>query len=99
METPSHLSSHSKKTWRRIQKQYDLTPDALDILRCALENFDQAQQAREIIAAEGLIVNGRRNRACDIASSAYSLYLRAMRQLGLDIAEPGPIGRPTHSVS
>jgi phage terminase small subunit len=99
MKAPEHLSEHSRRTWKRIQREYVLGPDASDILRCALENFDLAQSARQLIQQEGLIVSGRRNRAVDIASSSYSLYLRSMRQLGLDIAEPGPIGRPTHSVS
>jgi phage terminase small subunit len=78
-----------------VNEQYVLTPDGAAVLRVAAENWDRAQQAREQVTREGLTVEGHRNPACDIERQAYSLFLRAMRQLGLDIVPPGgKLGRP-----
>jgi len=43
MNAPAHLSAESKQYWRRLNAEYDLTPDACILLKCALENYDQAQ--------------------------------------------------------
>lgn len=94
---PKHLSAESKGHWRRISKEYDLTPDAALLLRCALEQFDRAQSARAMVDAEGLVIDGKRHPACDIEKQAYGLFQRFMRQLGLDIAPAGPVGRPPAS--
>jgi phage terminase small subunit len=98
MTIPKHLSSESKRTFRRIADEYDLTPDAGLILATALTQWDRASQAREAIALDGFIVGGKRNPALDVEKQAAGLFLRAMRQLGLDVAAPGPIGRPSTSV-
>lgn len=88
------MSGEMKRFWRSITGEYEMEADALMILRAACENFDRAQQARELVLAEGLTVNGRRNAAIDIEKQAYGLFLRSMRQLGLDVVAPGPVGRP-----
>ncbi len=97
MKAPNHLSDESKGHWRRISKEFDLGPDAALLLRCALEQFDRAQSARALIDLEGLVIEGKRHPACDIEKTAYGLFGRYMRQLGLDIAAPGPVGRPAGS--
>lgn len=91
---PRHLSAEMKAFWAEIMAEYELEVDARLILRAACENWDRAQQAREQIAKDGLLLDGRRHPAVDVEKQAYSLYLRAMRQLGLDVVAPGPIGRP-----
>lgn len=93
-QPPGYLSAHSKGTWRRIASEYELTPDAAGMLEAALVNYDRAQQAREMIAAEGIVQAGKRHPAVDVEKQAWGLYLRALRQLGLDIAPAGPVGRP-----
>jgi P27 family predicted phage terminase small subunit len=98
MTPPKHLSSESKKTYRRVAEEYDLTPDAEMLLRAALENWDRAQAARELVTAEGLVQGGKRHPAIDVEKQAYGLFQRFMRQLGLDILPPGPVGRPSTSV-
>lgn len=95
MNPPKHLSAESKRTWRRVAAEYELTPDAELLLRGALECWDRAQAARTLVNREGLVVNGRRHPACDVEKQAYGLFQRFMRQLGLDLIEPGPAGRPT----
>jgi phage terminase small subunit len=93
---PEHLSPETRAFWVQVTEDYELTPDAAMILRTACENWDRAQQAREAVAQHGLLIEGRRNPACDIEKVAYGLFLRAMRQLGLDVIPPGslPVGRP-----
>jgi P27 family predicted phage terminase small subunit len=99
MKPPLHLSAESKTTWRRIAKEYELTPDAALLLRAALENWDRAQSARELVNKEGIVVAAHRHPAIDIEKQAYGLFQRFMRQLGLDITPPGPTGRPPSAVA
>ena len=98
MTIPKHLSAESKRTWRRVAGEYDLTPDAEMLLRGALENWDRAQAARELVSREGIVLNGKRHPAVDVEKQAYGLFQRFMRALGLDVAQPGPVGRPSTSV-
>lgn len=99
MQIPKHLSPESKRTYRRIANEFDLGPDAENLLRLALESWDRAQQARELVSKQGIITeHGKRHPAIDIEHNAYGVYLRAVRQLGLDILPPGPVGRPSTSV-
>jgi len=92
---PKHLSPEAKRIWRRVNAEYVLTPDGAAILQVALENWDRAQQAREQVSREGLTPEGRRHPGCDVERQAYGLFLRAMRQLALDIIPPSSKrGRP-----
>lgn len=83
-----------KAFWTEIMAQYELEVDARHLLRAACENWDRAQQAREQIAKDGLLLEGRRHPAIDVEKQAYSLFSRLLRQLGLDVVAPGPVGRP-----
>lgn len=98
MSPPKHLTDESKRAWRRISREYELTPDAGLLLRAALENWDRAQAARELVNREGMVLGEKRHPACDVEKQAYGLFQRFMRQLGLDLMEPGPPGRPSTSV-
>jgi phage terminase small subunit len=91
---PKHFSEESRRFWRSINGEYELDADAVLLLRVACENWDRAQQARETIGREGLVLGGKRHPAIDVEKQAYGLFLRAMRQLGLDVVAAGPIGRP-----
>jgi hypothetical protein len=91
---PGHLSPAMKKFWKQIMSEFDLTDDARLLLRTAAEAWDRAQSAREAIARDGLVINSRRHPCVDIEAQSQSLFLRAMRQLGLDVVPSGPIGRP-----
>lgn len=98
MNPPKHLSNESKRTWRRVVEEYDLGADAEMLLRAALENWDRAQASRALVNAEGLVQGGKRHPAIDVEKQAYGLFQRFMRQLGLDVAPAGPVGRPPSSV-
>ncbi len=98
MTPPKHLSAESKRTWRRVATDYELTADAALLLDAALTQWDRAAEARRLIETEGIVKDGKRHPGADIEKQAVSLFLRAWRQLGLDIAPPGAVGRPSNSV-
>jgi len=94
MKAPNHLSPEMKKFWRDVLKDYELESDALLVLRTAAEQWDRAQQARETLATEGITLKDKKHPAIDVEKQAVGLFLRSMRQLGLDIVAPGqPKGR------
>ena len=87
---PGHLSGEMRAFWKRVIAEYELEGDALLILKTACEAYDRAQEARTLIAKDGPVVNQRRHPAIDIESKSQSTFLRAMRQLGLDLVDTGP---------
>lgn len=97
---PSHLSLEARQIWTQIVGEYEYLPsDALLTLRTALEAFDRAKEAREILSKDGLTIHGkngmiRKHPCCEIEKNAVSQYLAAMRLLGFDILPAGKVGRP-----
>jgi len=45
---PSYLSAKARKLWRDIHTTYELEPEAVELLRVALENLDLGDRAREL---------------------------------------------------
>src|SRR5262245_58210401 len=88
-KAPGHLSKKAKALWKKLNEEFELEADAVSILLVALENLDLADLAREQLAREGITVDGRRNAAADVLKTCHSLYLRAMRQLALDVVAGG----------
>jgi phage terminase small subunit len=84
---PAHLSPAMRDFWRRILKENGLRAFQGPILRVACEAYDRAEQARRLIAKDGLLLNNRRHPALDIETQSQGLFLRAMRQLGLETIE------------
>lgn len=52
---PDHLSDDAAKWWRSVNREYDLEDHHLRLLTLAAEAWDRTQQAREVLAIEGLI--------------------------------------------
>src|SRR5664279_5068224 len=98
-KAPPHLSQEMRRFWGTVIKEYELEAEALLTLRAACENWDRAQQARELVTKEGLVLGGKRHPAVDIEKQAYGLFLRSVRALGLDVIPPGSLsaGRPVGS--
>jgi P27 family predicted phage terminase small subunit len=91
---PQHLSDEMKDLWKAILRDLDLEPDALVTFRAACEQWDRAQQARELINRDGLMLNGKAHPALTAEKNAYQNYLRCMRALGLDVVQAGqPAGK------
>ena len=93
-KAPIHFSEKARQLWKSIHEEYELEPEAGELLRVALENLDLADKARELLRTEGLVVNGKKHPASDAVKLHDGMFLRAIRQLGLDVVAPGPMGRP-----
>lgn len=60
MRPPKHLSSIARKLWRDTCASHTvIDPNQFALLRAACESFDRANEAREILAREGLTVTDR----------------------------------------
>ncbi|MGA2769983.1 MAG: hypothetical protein ABSG26_04115 [Bryobacteraceae bacterium] len=91
---PRYFSAKTRKLWRAIHAQYELEPEAIETLRVALENLDLGDRGRRLLRDEGLVVDGKKHPASDLVKLHDGMFLRAIRQLGLDVVAPGSIGRP-----
>ena len=93
-KAPAQFSDKARKLWKGIHAEYELEPEAAELLRVALENLDLADKARELLRTEGLVVAGKKHPASDAVKLHDGMFMRALRQLELDVIAPGPIGRP-----
>lgn len=92
LRAPSHLSTSSKRLWRTIAEDYfsgsgEDVP--LLILTTMLECRDLADEARQVIAREGISVptadgGVKTNPACAVLRDARSQMIRCAAELGLD---------------
>ena len=51
---PPHLSERSKQLWRELTPRRASSPERLALLQTALECLDRADEARAVLAQEGL---------------------------------------------
>ena len=98
MKCPVHLSLEARRHWNRITAAYAITADSAMILETALSNWDMAQAARELLRKEGMVVDGKRHPAIETQKLGDMIFLRCMRELGLNLAPPGDVGRPPLSL-
>jgi len=98
-KAPTHLKAATATWWSEIVEQYELEAHHERLLTAAAEAWDRHEQARAILAKEGLTFQDRfdqpRGRP-EIAVERDSRlgFARLLRELGLDIEPPGEIGRP-----
>jgi P27 family predicted phage terminase small subunit len=90
---PTHLSTKTKAWYAEIEAEYELEVHDLLLLQGAAESWDRCQQAREMLAKEGLTFtdrhgNVRPHPATQIERDSKSLFARLMRELGLSVAAP-----------
>ncbi len=89
---PKHLSDESKALWRRLCGEFDFTDVDLQRLRCACESKDRMDAARETLDELGTVYLDRfqapRARPeIAIERDSRLSYLRALRELGLDLED------------
>ena len=95
---PKHLSSEARALWRSVLADYELERRHEAILLTALEALDRMRQAQAQLTADGLTTTDRyggvkAHPAVVIERDSRAAFLRAMRELGLDLEAP-PTTRP-----
>ena len=90
---PGHLKPKTKKWWSSVVRDWHLEPHHIRLLTLAAESWDRCQDARELIADEGLTIMDRFNQtrahpAVAIERDSRLAFARLLRELQLDIEEP-----------
>ena len=89
MKAPAHLLPDTRRWFTSVATTYHLEPHHLRLLQLAAESWDRCEQARKLIAQEGLTVpsGGRAHPAIAIERDSSLAFARLIRELDLD-AEP-----------
>ena len=79
---------------------YELESHHLKILQAAAECWDRAQEARKLLAKDGVCFTDRHGHirphpATQMERDNKILFARLVRELALDVEEPGASGPPT----
>jgi len=98
VRAPKHLQPATRRWWGKIARAYELEPHHLRLLTLAGEAWDRGQEARELVASEGLVVLDRFGQArahpgVAIERDSRIGFARLVRELGLDSEAP-PEARP-----
>jgi hypothetical protein len=81
---PDHLSDNMKSFWVELTSEFDFSTEHLHVLRVTAEAFDRIQSARKQIAKDGLMLDGRRHPLVGIEAKSTELFMRGIRDLGLE---------------
>jgi len=97
---PRHLSDESKRLWRSVLADYELEKRHEAVLLTALEALDRMRQAQAQLGKDGLTTTDRyggikAHPAVVIERDSRSAFLRAMRELGLDLEAPATSRAPS----
>jgi P27 family predicted phage terminase small subunit len=92
-QPPSYLAPTTRAWWIDIVHEFEISPHQGRTLECAAQSWDRYQEARQLLAKEGLtFVDSkgmiRAHPLCAVERDNRISYLRALRELGLDKAEP-----------
>jgi len=90
---PDHLQPATKTWWNAVLEDHELEPHQMRTLQAAAESWDRNQQAREALAQHGLTYTDdkgmiRARPEVAIERDARTSYLRALRELKLDVEPP-----------
>ena len=85
---PAHLSERSRLLWQKIVPLY-VTPARHTLVQTAFEQLDRVDQARELIAKDGLVLAGKGaiphvHPAARIEKDAVAAVTRLFTVLGVD---------------
>lgn len=86
---PAHLRPPTAKWWGEVVAEYDLEGHHLRLLTLASEALDRCEQAREIIAAEGITLRtdgggAKAHPAIAVERDSRLAFARLLRELALD---------------
>lgn len=98
-KAPTHLSRGARRWWRAIVENYDLEPHHVEILTAAAEAWDRKEEARGLIAEDGLVIRNRSgvpmtHPAVQVEDSAALRMAHLIRQIGLDATPVGDVRVP-----
>lgn len=98
LKPPSHLSKAAAVWWREIANEWKLDPHHLKVLTAAAEAYDRMVEARKLVKKHGILIPNRfgelkQNPACNVERDSRTAFLRAVRELDLDVTA-GPSGPP-----
>jgi P27 family predicted phage terminase small subunit len=94
---PKDLSREAKKLWQRLYDESDIDPVAEVLLDTLCRTWDRLQQARELLAKEGVIISEktgagiekrRTHPAVLVEHNAAATVCRCWRLLGFDQLPP-----------
>lgn len=96
---PRHLSTASAAWYSAVVEAYELEDWQHRTLTVAAEAFDRLVQARGLVDAEGLTIEdrfgqSRAHPALAIERDSRIAYLRAVRELNLEVEDPSQPPRP-----
>lgn len=99
-EAPKHLRPPTRQWWRSIVRDFELESHHLRLLRLCCESWDRCQEAREVLAKEGLTYDDRfgqpRSRPeVAIERDSRVSFARLLRELALDVEPPRESRMPT----
>lgn len=90
---PDHFSDQIVLWWHEVMREYDLEPHHIRLLALACEAWDRGQQARILLASEGLVYYDRFNAPkvrpeVAIERDSRTAFARLLRELDLDLDGP-----------
>ena len=90
---PAHLEPATRAWWASVAADYDLEPHHYRLLTLAGEAWDRCDQARALIATDGLVFRDDRNNvrahpAVNIEKDSRIAFARLLRELDLDVEPP-----------
>ena len=101
LKAPAHLTEATRAWWRSVIREYTLEPHHMRLLQAAAECWDRLQEARLLLARDGLVIEGREggmrpHPAAAIERDSRIAFVRLIRELDLDVEPPAnERSRPT----
>ena len=59
LKAPAHLRPDTKAWWLSVHQDYDLEGHHSRLLTLAAEAWDRCQEARSLLAKDGIVIGGR----------------------------------------
>ena len=99
LKPPKHLAAATGRWWAHVVTSYELEEHHLHLLRLAGEALDRADQARRALEKHGLTFDDRfgaphSRPEVAIERDSRLAFARLLRELALDVIEPGTENRP-----
>jgi phage terminase small subunit len=96
---PAHLQLATRKWFASVCADYALEEHHVRLLAVACEAWDRAQQARAALAEHGLTYTDRygcphQRPETQIERNSMVVFMRAIRELDLDVGSPAEASRP-----